>query len=174
MDWFCVKLGESTADCPRRIGGLSAGKTSGTTSFWEGSGTTFGIYGRLSAVESRTVRRCFWLGDTDCRLSVGIEVLYGGPSAAEGRTVRESRKMPRNSSAESRYYQSMEHPTQKFLRFGDNQLRTNKKILSKINGRIANAHTRFRINRDRIAEIDLLAPMSLLARNGDSIGLSQI
>ena len=68
----------------------------------------------------------------------------------------------------------MEHPTQKFLRFGDNQLRTNKKILSKINGRIANAHTCFRINWDRIAEIDILAPMSLLAWNGDSIGLSQI
>ena len=62
------------------------------------------VYGGLSAVESRTVRRCFWLGDTDCRLSVGIEVLYSGPSAAEGRTIRVSRKMPRNSSAKSRYY----------------------------------------------------------------------
>ena len=68
----------------------------------------------------------------------------------------------------------MEHPTQKFLRFGDNQLRTNKKIVSKINGRIANAPSRFRINRDMIVEIDLLAPMSLIARNGDSIELSQI
>ena len=59
------------------------------------------VYGGLSAVKSRTVRMCFSLGDTDCRLSVGFEVLYGGPSAAEGRTVRESRKMPRNGTAEN-------------------------------------------------------------------------
>ena len=42
LGWFCVKLGESTADHPRNTSGLSAGQIGGSTSFWDGFGTNFG------------------------------------------------------------------------------------------------------------------------------------
>ena len=63
---------------------------------------------------------------------------------------------------------------QNFFRVRDDRLKINKRMLRKIDGRVVSAHPRFQINRDRIVEIGLLVPMSLHARNGDSIGLSQI
>jgi len=97
--WFCVNLAsllrtvrDKFADCPPAK--PAKPQVSGRVL------VQFLGLRRTVRGKSRTVRRGFRLRNTDYKLSGGILDLYGGLSAVKCRTVRESRKMPRNGTAE--------------------------------------------------------------------------